>query len=130
MEKTMEKSDYHFSFEDLVVYQKAMMFGEVVHETVKKFPVEERFELRSQFMRAADSIALNIAEGASGTDAQFNNFLGNALYSSNECVSCNTKARLRNYITFEEFEQNRALLVELSKMIISLRQKITKRINN
>ncbi len=123
----MKTSEYHFSFEDLIVYQKAMMFGEVVHETVKKFPADERFELRSQFMRAADSIALNIAEGAAGTDARFYNFLGYTLYSANECVSCNTKASLRNYITFEEFENNRALLVELTKMIISLRKKISKR---
>ncbi len=126
----MEKSDYHFSFEDLLVYQKAMEFGEVVNKIVKKLPVEERFELRSQFMRAADSIALNIAEGSAGSDAQFYNFLGHSLYSANECVSCNTKARLRKYITYEEFEKNRELLTELTKMIISLRKKISNRLNN
>ncbi|MBG6130098.1 four helix bundle protein [Aquimarina sp. EL_43] len=48
-----------------------MEFGEIVNTLTKKFPKEERFELSSQFKRAADSIALNIAEGSSGTDPQF-----------------------------------------------------------
>ena len=74
----MRKSKYHFKFEDLGIYTKAMEFGEVVSKLIKNFPKEERFELTSQFKRAADSIALNIAEGSSGTDIQFDNYLGNA----------------------------------------------------
>ena len=66
-------SKYHFKFEDLKVYQKAMDLGEIIHEQTKSFPKEERFELTSQFKRACDSIALNIAEGSAGTDKQFHN---------------------------------------------------------
>ncbi len=121
-------SEYHFKFEDLTVYQRAMEFAEIVNGMVKKFPKEERFELSSQFMRAADSIALNIAEGSSDTDAQFHNYLGNAWHSTHECVSCSSKARLRKYITFEEDEENRRILTELSKMITTLRKRISSRI--
>lgn len=96
------ESKYHFRFEDLQVYQKAIEFGEFVNFLIKTFPREERFELTSQFKRASDSIALNIAEGSSGTDKQFYNYLGNAWHSAEECVACSTKARLRNYINFEQ----------------------------
>lgn len=57
------KSLYHFKFEDLQVYQKAMDFGEVANELALNFPKHELYALSSQFRRAADSIALNISEG-------------------------------------------------------------------
>lgn len=41
------KSNYHFKFEDLQVYQKAMDFGEIVDEIVKKFPNRELYALSS-----------------------------------------------------------------------------------
>ncbi|TDU43918.1 four helix bundle protein [Gelidibacter sediminis] len=126
----MRTSRYHFKFEDLTIYSAAMDFGEVVNNQSKKFPKEERFELTSQFKRAADSIALNIAEGAGGSDKQFHNYLGNAWHSAHECVSCSSKALLRNYITIEEDEENRRLITELSKMITTLRTIIYKRIKH
>ncbi|MBT0607532.1 four helix bundle protein [Aequorivita echinoideorum] len=122
------ESKYHFRFEDLQVYQKAIEFGEYVNALIKKFPREERFELTSQFKRESDSIALNIAEGSSGTDKQFYDYLGNAWHSAEECVACSTKARLRNYIKFDEDEEIRKVITELSKMITSLRNTIAKRL--
>ena len=75
------KSEFHFKFEDLQVYQKAMDFGEVVDVIVKKFPAYELYALSSQFRRAADSIALNIAEGYPGSEAQFVKHINYAIYS-------------------------------------------------
>ena len=124
------ESKHHFKFEELLVYQKAMHFGEIVNAQVKFFPKEERFELTSQFKRASDSIALNIAEGSGGTDKQFYNYLGNAWHSAHESVSCSSKSFLRNYISHETNELNREYLAELTKMISSLRNIIGKRINN
>ncbi|MDX1772504.1 MULTISPECIES: four helix bundle protein [Flavobacteriaceae] len=123
------KSNYHFKFEDLQVYQKAMDFGEVVNAFVKDFPNHELFGLSSQFRRAADSIALNIAEGYPGSDAQFVKHINHAIYSANECVSCSTKAKRRSYISFEKDEENRKLISELTKMLSSLRRKILERTN-
>ena len=125
----MRKSKYHFKFEDLTIYTTAMQFGEVVNEQSKKFPKEERFELTSQFKRASDSIALNIAEGSGGTDKQFHHYLGSSWHSAHECIACSSKAWLRGYITTEEDEENRRLITELSKMITTLRSIIFKRIN-
>lgn len=124
------ESKFHFTFEDLLVYQKAMQFGEVINNHVKCFPKEERFELSSQFKRASDSIALNIAEGSGGTDKQFYNYLGNAWHSAHECVSCSSKAHLRKYISDETNEMNREILSEITKMISSLRSIIGKRITS
>ncbi|MFD2562797.1 four helix bundle protein [Aquimarina rubra] len=123
-------SKYNFKFENLTVYNKAMEFGEIVNTLTKKFPKEERFELSSQFRRAADSIALNIAEGSGGTDSQFYNYLGNAWHSVHECVFCSSKARMRRYVTLEEDEENRRILTELSKMITTLRNRISDRIKS
>ena len=52
-----------FKFERLIVWQKAIDLTAVVHNVTLKFPKEELYILSSQIKRAADSIALNIAEG-------------------------------------------------------------------
>ncbi|WP_339687476.1 four helix bundle protein [uncultured Nonlabens sp.] len=118
------ESEYHFSFENLKVYQKAMDFGEVVNELVEQFPKKEIYRLSSQFSRAADSIAANISEGSASTDPNFNRYLKMAWDSSHECVTWNTKAYLRAYISQQQFEKNRAALTEIGKMISALRKKL------
>jgi four helix bundle protein len=122
-------SQYHFKFEDLLVYQKAMSFGEEVDQLVINFPQRELYALNSQFRRAADSIALNIAEGYPGSDAQFVKHINHALYSSNECVSANEKALMREYISYEQREEIRKQITTIQKMLTSLRSKIRQRLN-
>lgn len=124
----IKKSKYRFKFEDLNVYAKSIEFGEFIHHLTKTFPKQERFELTSQFKRASDSISLNIAEGSSGTDKQFYNYLNIAFSSAEECVACSTKALLRHYITFEENEKVRAGVTDICKMISGLKRSISKRI--
>jgi four helix bundle protein len=93
-----------FKFEKITVWQKAMTFGEVVFELSKKFPKEELYSLTSQMRRAVDSIALNIAEGAIGqSDPEQKKFIGYAMRSLAEVVTCLFKARKRKYISKEEF---------------------------
>lgn len=116
----MMESKYHFKFESLIVYQKAIELGEIVNEQTKTFPNHETFKLSSQFIRAADSIALNIAEGSGSSDANFSRYLRMAWDSAHECVAASTKARLRGYISFDDDEKNRGYITEISKMIASL----------
>ncbi|GAK95063.1 23S rRNA gene [Nonlabens ulvanivorans] len=120
----MFKSDYHFKFEDLLVYQKAMAFGEKINTITEGFPKKEMYRLSSQYARAADSIAANISEGYGSTDANFNRYLKMAWDSSHECVTWNSKAFLRKYISHKEFEENRKLLTEIGKMISALRRSL------
>lgn len=49
---------------DLKVYQKALVVTKLVRLRIKSVPKNELFVLIAQFLRAADTIVLNIAEGA------------------------------------------------------------------
>lgn len=106
-----------FSFEDLKVYQKGLIFVELVFKICDDFTTTERYALSSQITRAAVPITLNIAEGSSDSDKQFNRYLQIALDSVNECVVCSTIAKRQNYISETSDQVVREKLVQLSKMI-------------
>ena len=55
-----------FKFENLIIWQKAMDYGENIFQLSNQFPKEEIYNLTSQIRRAVDSIALNISEGSIG----------------------------------------------------------------
>ena len=71
----ISKDELKFNFEELSMYQKAFCFIDWVYILTKLFTKEETFRLTSQFIRAAHSIALNIADGSGGTKGEFRNFL-------------------------------------------------------
>jgi four helix bundle protein len=122
--------DLRFKFEDLKVYQKALDFVDFAYDVSDKFPNTERYGLISQFTRASLSIALNIAEGSADTDKQFHRFLQMALDSLNECVVCSSVAKRQNYITKALDYDVRLKLVELSKMITSLKKYLNNKNNS
>ena len=77
-----------------------MDFGEDINGVSKKFPKEELYNLSSQIKRAADSIALNISEGAiEQSNPEFKKFIGYSIRSLAEVVTCLFKAKRRNYIS-------------------------------
>ena len=115
-----------FKFEELKVYQKALDFVDQVYEVTKEFPDDERYGLISQYRRAAQSIALNIAEGAGDTDAQFNRFLTISQGSSKECLVCATIAKRQHYISEAKDMEFRLALSQMAKMITSLQKYLTK----
>jgi len=117
--------DLIFNFEELRVYQKALEFVDLVYLETKKFPAEEQYRLTSQFIRAANSIALNIADGSGGTKAEFKNFLRISRRSTRECVVCTTIARRQNFISPEKENEFRIKLVEISKMLNGLIKSIS-----
>ena len=93
-----------FKFEKLIVWQEAIQLGEDLHAITRKFPKDELFNLTSQTMRAVDSIALNISEGSVGqSNAENGRFIGYAIRSCCEIITCLYKALNRKYITQEEF---------------------------
>ena len=78
-----------FKFERLKVWQRAIDFTSEINKLTKSFPREELYILTSQIKRAADSIALNVAEGSTGqTNAEFKQFVGYAIRSAIEVVAC------------------------------------------
>lgn len=85
-----------FIFEDLKVYQKSLDFIDDVYDITESFSKVETYRLTSQYVRAANSIALNISEGSGGSDASFNWYLQIAIDSVRQCVTCSTIAFRRN----------------------------------
>jgi four helix bundle protein len=78
-----------FKFEKLDVWQLALEYNDVVYSIAGQLPKSEEFNLKSQFIRAATSVALNIAEGSTGqTDTEQARFLGLAIRSLLETVAC------------------------------------------
>lgn len=114
-----------FKFEKLIIWQKAMEFGELIHNLSKKFPKDEMYNLTSQIRRAVDSIALNISEGSIGqSNAEYKKFVGYSIRSLAEVVTCLYKARRRAYITEEEFKSNYEYAFNLMNMMIAFKEKI------
>lgn len=116
-----------FKFENLKVWQKAVDFTYAIHQTTSNFPKEELYILTPQIKRAADSIALNIAEGSTGqSDAEFHRFLGYAVRSGIEVVSCLYIAIKRGLINQQQFDALYQDITEVIKMAQALRSKIAK----
>jgi len=115
-----------FKFENLVIWQKAMDLGEEATELSNRFPKEEIYNLSSQFRRAADSIALNISEGSiEQSNPEFKRFMGYAIRSLAEVVTCIHKAKKRNYISEQEFNKLYEDSFNLMNMMISFKKKIS-----
>ena len=89
-------------------------------------PKSEVYGLSSQFRRASTSIALNIAEGAGSSNAEFRRYLQISLNSVKEYVVCTEIGYRQSYIEVEIYNQFRNDLSELSKMITSLMKYLTK----
>jgi four helix bundle protein len=116
-----------FKFEKLIVWQKAIDLSDAVNQLSKDFPKDELYILTSQMKRAADSVALNIAEGSTGqSNSGFARFLGIALRSNIEVVSCIYIAKRRNYIDNNNFNKIYAMCEEILAMINALRASLKK----
>ncbi len=119
------KYEPEFKFEKLLIWQKAMDFGEEVFSVSSKFPKDEIYNLISQVRRAVDSIALNIAEGSiSQSNPEWKKFLGYSIRSLAEVVTCLHKAKRRNYIDQLQFETLYADSFHLMNMMLSFKSKI------
>ena len=114
-----------FKFENLIVWQKAMDLAEDINKMSYKFPKEEVYNLSSQIRRAADSIALNISEGSIGqTNPEFKRFIGYAIRSLAEMVTCLHKAKRRKYISEQEFSKYYEEAFNLINMLVGFKNKI------
>lgn len=114
-----------FKFEKLIIWQKAMDYGETINSMVMKFPKHELYNLSVQIRKAVDSIALNIAEGSiKQSNPEFSKFLGYSIRSLTEVVTCLHKANRRKYITSEEFTTNYEFAFSLMNMMIAFQDKV------
>jgi len=114
-----------FKFEKLIIWQKGMDLGEDINVLVKKFPKSEMYNLSSQFLRAGDSITLNISEGSIGqSNPEYRKFIGYAIRSLAEVVTCLHKAIRRDYITNQEFHKYYDDSFNLMNMLTAFKNKL------
>jgi four helix bundle protein len=89
-----------FKFEKLEVWQRALDYIDLTYTIAAQLPRSEEYNLKSQFIRAATSVALNIAEGSTGqTDAEQARFIGLAIRSLVETVACQHVISKRGYLS-------------------------------
>ena len=114
-----------FKFENLQVWQKAIHLSLKIHELTRNFPKEETYILTAQIKRAADSIALNVAEGSTGqSNAEFAKFVSYAIRSAIEVVTCLHLGRSRNLIIKETFEELYCSMQDIIRMLQALRKSL------
>jgi four helix bundle protein len=111
----------HFKFEELRVYQEALLFSGNIYNETKQFPKEEVFGLTNQIRRASVSIAINIAEGSSRTKKDFRHFLDMSKGSCFECVGILAIAYKQKYISEYKYSQLYSQCLSLTKMINALK---------
>jgi len=112
-----------FRFESLEIWHQAVAFSNDAYKLVAKFPDHEKYGLSNQITRAANSVSLNIAEGAGrDTNADFSRFLGIAVGSTFEVVSASFLARNQGYISQETHALLYAQAEKLGKSINRFRR--------
>jgi len=117
-----------YKFEQLDVWKLSMEYIDSIYILAAQLPKSEEYNLKSQIVRAATSISLNIAEGSTGqSDAEQARFLGFAIRSLIETVACQHIIRRRNYIQDESllkklYEDSEALAKKLQAFRKSITQ--------
>ena len=108
-----------FKFEKLEVWQLSLEYLKLLYKISDQLPSDENYNLKSQIRRAGTSINLNIAEGSTGqTDAEQARFLGMAIRSLYETVSCLHIIHQMNY--FEDRSDLRDAYRKAEKLSIKL----------
>ena len=109
-------------YRQLIVWQKAMDFVELLYRTTAPFPKEELYGLTAQMRRAAVSIPSNIAEGQGrDTAPEFVRFLSIARGSVKEVETQVLLSRRLGYITQAKQTELTRFTDELSRLLTGLK---------
>ena len=125
MDKREERS--LFRFRRWPVYRAAKSFRKKMRQVARGLPESERYLLRDQISRAADSICLNIAEGANKlSDIEFSKYLNTSEKSLEEVVCCLDLILDDGHIREVEFERYLREAEELGAQLIAFGKKVRK----
>jgi four helix bundle protein len=117
-----------YKFEQLDVWKLSLEYMDLIYDLTGKLPKSEEYNLKSQIVRAATSISLNIAEGSTGqSDAEQARFLGMAIRSLIETVACQHIIRRRGYLQEESLLQK---AYEASQILARKLQTFRKSLSN
>ncbi|MBE0683616.1 MAG: four helix bundle protein [Anaerolineales bacterium] len=117
-----------YKFEQLDVWKLSLEYIDSIYVLAAQSPKTEEHNLKSQIVRAATSISLNIAEDSTGqSDAEQARFLGFAIRSLIETVACQHIIQRRGYIRDESllkkvYEDSQVLAKKLQAFRKTVRQ--------
>lgn len=113
--------EYEFDFEKLKVYQKSLEMIDLMFATLRHLPKEYRYPIGDNLIRAALSVANNIAEGNDRVSSKDRvRFLRIASGSARECVSVIIVLRRQKLMEEPDFFRFKDLLREITSMLHSL----------
>lgn len=113
-------------YEDLIVWQRAMLLAKLVYKVQKDLPKEEVYSLGDQIRRAVVSIPSNIAEGfGRESDKEFRRFLAIARGSLYETKTQLQFAESLGYLNMEA--DLLSLFDEVGRLINGLSRSLTSR---
>ncbi len=106
------------TYQELIVWQKAMQLVKGIYLFTEEFPRSEIFGLISQMRRSAISIPSNIAEGnRRGTRKDYRSFLINAYGSGAELETQLEISRQLDFGSEENRQKSERLLDEIMRML-------------
>lgn len=109
-----------FDFKNIIAWQRAHAFVLEVYKVTRNFPDSEKFNITSQFQRAAVSISANIAEGYKKLSKQDKlRFLNIAQGSLSECENYILLSFDLHYISKVELDTLSTLAEETEKLLNS-----------
>ena len=119
-----------FRFREWPVYKDAKSFRKKIRKLANRLPESERYLLRDQISRSADSICLNIAEGSNKlSDIDFSRYLNNSETSLEEVVCCLDLVLDDGYITEDSFVKYLKEAEGLGAQLIAFGRKVRKQGN-
>lgn len=112
-----------FDFENLKVYQKALVFIDKIFLLIKRIPKEYRFSIGDNLLRAALSITNNIAEGNDKTSSKERyRYFKISSDSTRECVSVLVVLRRQSLIEENLYSELKRDAREITSMLKGLQK--------
>ena len=114
------------NYQELVVWQKAMVLAEEVYKLVRFFPRDELYSLSAQLKRSCVSVPSNIAEGYSRYSTKdYIRFLYIARGSLSEVQTQLLLSIKLKFVTDEQASISLSLSDEIGKMLNAIISKLT-----
>lgn len=113
------------SYQDLIVWQKAMDLVVDIYKLTNILPNNERYVLSAQMKRSSVSIPSNIAEGRRrGTRKDYRQFLIIAYGSGAELETQIEIAHRLRFVNEDDYKRSGVLLSEIMKMLNAMITKL------
>ena len=111
----------YFDFEKLIVYQKSLDFIDKIFEIYKTFPTDYKISIGSNLIRAALSVANNLAEGNGKlSKKEKNRYFGISLDSTRECISVFNVLKRQSLLDDKKYTELRGDGKEITSMLFGL----------